>query len=311
MPRYKPVNLQQDAFVVVNFDEQILPGTVEFALHHLFEHRVDLSAFDAHYNNDGMGARAYDPKVLLKIVLFCYARGLIGSRRIERACRQNIQLMALSGESKPDHATIAAFISRSGDAIRSVFQEVLLVCDQEGLIGREMFAIDGVKLPSNASKEWSGRHDELKAKAAKLDRAVGRMIEAHRLEDADESRTELQNHAQKQIDKLEAQSAKIKDFLANSDPKLGPKGKERKSNVTDNDSAKISTNKGTIQGYTAVAVTDDKHQVITEAQAYGVPQEQELLCPVLEAMQTTFMEQGMSDNILAEVKLTADRAGPT
>ena len=122
MPRYKPVNLQQDAFVVVNFDEQILPGTFEFALHHLFEHRVDLSAFDAHYNNDGMGARAYDPKVLLKIVLFCYARGLIGSRRIERACRQNIQLMALSGESKPDHATIAAFISRSGDAIRSVFQ---------------------------------------------------------------------------------------------------------------------------------------------------------------------------------------------
>ncbi|MCP5435625.1 MAG: hypothetical protein H6957_09165, partial [Chromatiaceae bacterium] len=77
MPRYKPVNLQQDAFVPIRFDRQILPGTFEYALHHLLEHTVDLSAFDAHYANDEAGARAYHPKVLLKIVLFAYARGLI------------------------------------------------------------------------------------------------------------------------------------------------------------------------------------------------------------------------------------------
>ena len=112
MPRYKPVNLQQEAFVPICFDKQILPGTFEYALHHLLEHSVDLSAFDAQYANDGLGARAYHPKVLLKIVLFAYARGLIGSRRIERACRENAQFMALSGEAKPDHATIAALIAR-------------------------------------------------------------------------------------------------------------------------------------------------------------------------------------------------------
>ena len=117
-PRYKPVNLQQDAFVPICFAKQILPGTFEYALHHLMEHQVDLSAFDAYYDNAQRGACAYHPKVLLKLVLFGYARGLVGSRRIERACRENVQFMALGGEAKPDHATIAAFISRSPDAIR-------------------------------------------------------------------------------------------------------------------------------------------------------------------------------------------------
>ncbi len=306
MPRYKPVNLQQDAFVPICFDKQILPGTFEYALHHLFEHSVDLSAFDAQYDNDALGARAYHPKVLLKIVLFAYARGLIGSRRIEQACKQNVQFMALSGEAKPDHSTIAAFISRSPDAIQTVFREVLLVCDQAGLIGREHFAIDGVKLPSNASKELSGRIDELKAKVKKLDRAVERMLKAHHLEDARDAQGDLEVHAAKQIEKLSRQSAKIKAFLQDAQPKLGPNGKERKSNVTDNESAKMKTGKGVMQGYTAVAVTDDKHQVIVEAQAHGAPQEQELLQPILKVLRENFQDAGLSGNVLAEAKLTAD-----
>ena len=309
MPRYKPVNLQQDAFVPICFDKQILPGTFEYALHHLLEETVDLSAFDAHYANDALGARAYHPKVLLKIVLFGYARGLIGSRRIERACRENVQFMALSGEAKPDHATIAAFISRSPAAIKSVFQEVLLVCDAAGLIGREHFAIDGVKLPSNASKDLSGRIDELQAKAAKLDRAIERMLEAHQLEDVNDANGDLETHAAKQIETLNRQSEKIKAFLNTAEPKYGPKGAkgtERKSNVTDNDSAKMKTGHGVIQGYTAVAVTDDKHQVIVGAQAHGAPQEQELLQPVLGDLQESFQDLGLSGNILAEARLTAD-----
>ena len=306
MPRYKPVNLQQDAFVPICFDKQILPGTFEYALHHLMEETVDLSAFDAHYANDALGARAYHPKVVLKIVLFAYARGLIGSRRIERACRENVQFMALSGEAKPDHATIAAFISRTPDAIQAVFREVLLVCDAAGLIGREHFAIDGVKLPSNASKELSGRLDELQAKANKLDHAIERMLKAHHLEDAKAAQGDLEAHAARQIEKLNRQSEKIKAFLKDAKPKRGPKGKERKSNVTDNDSAKMKTGKGTIQGYTAIAVTDDKEQVIVAAQAHGVPQEQELLQPVLSDLQESFQDLDLSDNILSEAKLTAD-----
>ena len=304
-PRYKPDNLHQDAFVPICFDRQILPGTFEYALHHLMD-QVDLSVFDSHYRNYEHGARAYHPKVLLKIVLFAYARGLLGSRRIEAACRHNVQFMALSGQAMPDHSTIANFISRSPEAIKSVFQEVLLICDAAGLIGREMFAIDGVKLPSNASKEWSGRHEELEAKATKLERAVERMLEAHIDEDTQVHAPDLRAHSEQQREKLERHSKKIRAFLNASQPKIGHTGKERKSNVTDNDSAKLTTGKGVIQGYVGVAVTDAEHQIIVEAQAHGAPQEQELLQPVLEGTQEHFQDLSLSPNILSEVQLTAD-----
>ena len=83
-------------------------------------------------------------------------------------------------------------------------------------------------------------------------------------------------------------------------------GKERKSHVTDNDRAKMKTDKSVMQGYTAIAVTDGKHQVIAEAQAHGAPQEQELLQTVLSGLQERFQDLGLSGNVLAEAKLTAD-----
>ena len=125
-------------------------------LHYLIEEKIDLSVFDNRYHNDANGAPAYDPAILLKIILFAYSRGIIHSRKIEALCRENVVCMALSADTAPHFTTIADFISSSPDEIARIFRNILLVCDEAGLIGREMFAIDGVKLPSNATKEWSG-----------------------------------------------------------------------------------------------------------------------------------------------------------
>ena len=90
----------------------------------------------------------------------------MSSRRIEQLCRGNVVMMALSADAQPDCTTIADFVSASSEEIVRLFQEVLLVCDAMGLLGRELFAIDGLKLPGNAAKEWSGRHADLKKEAA-------------------------------------------------------------------------------------------------------------------------------------------------
>ena len=74
MPRFIPYNYQQDTMVVINFDDQILPGTFEHALHYLIEHKVDLSAFHAVYRNTYEGRPAIDPAILLKIILFAYSK---------------------------------------------------------------------------------------------------------------------------------------------------------------------------------------------------------------------------------------------
>ena len=96
--------------------EQIQPGSFEFALDHLIDHELDLSALDARFRNDETGASAYDPRVMLKIVLLAYSRGLISSRRIEAACLHNVQFIALSGDSQPSytHGLIAAQASGDG-----------------------------------------------------------------------------------------------------------------------------------------------------------------------------------------------------
>lgn len=114
MSRYKPVDRNPKVIPVV-LSEQMQPRTFEFTLDHWVDHELDLSALDAKFKNDVTGAAAYDPRVMLKIVLLAYS---------------------------------------------------------SGLIGKELFAIDGVKLPSNASKERSGTHAQLLHRADRLEKAA-------------------------------------------------------------------------------------------------------------------------------------------
>ena len=93
-----------------------------------------MSVFDQRYNNDETGRPAYDPAMLLRVILSAYSRGFTSSRQIERLCRENVIFMALSGDTQPHFTTCAKFITQMPDVIRSLFTEVLMVCDQEGLI---------------------------------------------------------------------------------------------------------------------------------------------------------------------------------
>jgi transposase len=183
MARYKVVD-RNPKFIPVVLDAQIQPGSFEYALDYLVDHELDLSALHARYNNDTTGAPAYDPAVLLKIVLLAYSRGLISSRSIERVCRENVLFMAISGDSAPQFTTIAKFVRELSPQIQALFTQVLLTCDAQGPIGRHMFAIDGVKLPSNASKERSGSFAELAHEACRMERAVKKMLATHQSRDS-------------------------------------------------------------------------------------------------------------------------------
>ena len=96
MAKFKPYDYSQAVMVTVFLEEQLMPRTLEFAIHTLIDTRVDMSIFDDRYCNDETGCRAYDPKILLKIVLLAYSRGLFHSRKIEKACRENITFMVMS-----------------------------------------------------------------------------------------------------------------------------------------------------------------------------------------------------------------------
>jgi len=314
MAKYIPYDYNQSAMVVINFEDQIQTGTFEHAVHHLVDNRLDLSRFASKYKNDKTGRLAYDPAVLLKIILFAYSKGITSSREIAWCCRHNIIFMALSCQAMPHFTTIAEFISGNTGAVASLFEQVLLVCDEQGLLGNELFAIDGCKMPSNASKEWSGTHQELAAKRDKIKRLIRYHTHKHQQQDARDDATEEQQAQQKirheqAIDTLNKAADKIEAFLEDNEPRMG-KGKQKKevkSNITDNESAKMTTSKGTIQGYNGIASVDKKHQIIIAADAFGEGQEHHTLTPILEGIKASYQKLGLSDDIFkAGVIVTAD-----
>lgn len=284
MARYKHIDTNP-RLLAVDLARQLLPGTFAHAVDHLLEHALDLSAFDARFRNDTTGAPAYPPAMLLKVVLVGYAHGVVSSRGIERLCRDHVTFIALCGDAAPHFTTIAHFVSTLGQEIAHVFGAVVAICDAQGLVGREMFAIDGVKLPSNAAKAKSGTRADFERRAAKLEATARTLVERHRAADAMPVEPTLAAKTERRIERLEHDAAELRSWLAaHPEDRRGPKGTVRQSNRTDNESAKMATGKGVIQGYTGVAAVDSAHQIIVEAQAHGTGSEQELLLPVVTAM---------------------------
>jgi len=283
MAKYKRYNYDQMMMVPVFLEDQLIPGTLEYAIHHVIEKRLDTNMFDERYCNDETGRKAIDPKVLIKIVLFGYSRGLISSRSLERACKENITFMALSCGQKPDHSTIATFVSSLNEQVEKLFTKVLLVCDEEGLLGGTHFSLDGLKLSSNASKEWSGKFEDLKKKQETLERKVKETVREHRALDRKErGKTSTdRKRREKRIKRLKQKADRIEEFLSENEPKIGSRGKEIQSNVTDNESAKMATSHGVVQGYNANAIVDEKHQVVLHAEAFGKGEDSTNMEPML------------------------------
>jgi transposase len=320
MARFKSVNMSP-RFLPVVLEQQLIPGTFEFALHSLIDSEFDLSALAAKFRNDETGAPAYDPAVMLKIVLLAYSRGLVSSRAIERACAENVLFMAISGDTQPAYTTIAAFVRGLSDEITAIFTEVILICDRQGLIGRQMFAIDGMKLPSNASKAKSGTHAELAHQAQAIERRVKSMLKEHRTRDRHSEQGNCSDLAtqlisrQEKLDALKSEAKSIRAFLQFNAQRRSGKGPERKSNLTDNDSAKMATGKGVIQGYTGAATVDARHQIIVAAQAHGSGSEQSLLMPMIAqarpfATDQTVMTADAGYHSEANLKQLAEQAIP-
>ena len=187
MAKYIYKDRSQTTFVPICLKDQLQEGTFEHALDYLIEHKMDLSIFERRYKNDEVGRPAWNPATMLRIILFAYSRGIFTSREIARACEENVTFMALSGDSRPHYTSIADFITSMEVEVGEVFQEILVICSELELIGGEMLAIDGCKISSNASKEWSGTKAQLRRKKEKIERVIKDLMRKHRRRDKEEN----------------------------------------------------------------------------------------------------------------------------
>lgn len=258
MAKYKYFNNDQMEFLVVNFKEQLVPNTFEYAINDIIDNHIDLSILDYKYNNGNIGA-------------------------------------------KPDHSTIANFISSLEKEIISIFSDVLFLCAQLDLIGGETFALDGCKLSSNASKESSGTLKELENKKEKLKKSLNILLEKHKKSDLN-SKEDIE----KRIEKYNKKIKRFKSFIDNNEEKKGTRYRIKKSNITDNESAKMISSHGFIQGYNGLSLVDSKHQIVIYPEAFGTGQENQLLLTTLESAKILGRKAGISENILKGKKVICD-----
>ena len=288
--------------------------------------RVSISVFKV--NHLGTGKAQYHPRMMLALLIYCYANGIFSSRRIERATHRDVAVRFIAADRHPDHDTIAAFRRENGQAFTESFTQVLLLAGELGLFKLGMVSIDGTKIDASASKIKSVRYDRIQVLWARLETDIAALVakaEAADLAgDAPETLPEEIARRERLKAKLdaaerleaEARSAAEADWPAYEDKKrirearggAGRKPKppddapppERQTNLVDPDSRLMRKSKHHEyrQAYNAQAVVDaDGSQLVLMTTVGQTPSEQPTFRDVVDAL---CRDVGQPDTILAD-----------
>jgi transposase len=149
--------------------------------------QLDTSVFHARHPNDGVGRRAYDPEMLLALLIYAYCSGVRSSRRIEQLCRSDVAYRVICANTAPDHSAIARFRADHEAAIAGTFVGVLVLCAAAGLTSLGTIAIDGTKMAASAALDANRGADGIRAEMERLEAEVARIVgEAARVDAAED-----------------------------------------------------------------------------------------------------------------------------
>jgi transposase len=139
---------------------------------------MDLAPFLAWYRADGQGKKAYHPRLMVALVMYCYGKGFRSSRAIEMATYDDVGARVLAQNLHPDHATVARFVSRHEQAVKGLLVQSLVVCAREGLVCVDVVAGDGTKVKANASMAANATAEQLDTEIAELEKLIAAEVEA-------------------------------------------------------------------------------------------------------------------------------------
>jgi transposase len=148
---------------------------------------LDLSAIYAVYEaRDPRGVKAYEPRMMVVLLLYAYCVGIPSSRRIERACWEDAAFRVLTGNQQPDHSRISDFRLVHLDALAGLFVHVLRLCQKAGLVSLGNVALDGTKVKANASRHKAMSHERMLKTEAQLEAEIAALLRKAELIDAQE-----------------------------------------------------------------------------------------------------------------------------
>ena len=197
---------------------------------------LDLSAIYAQYEEgDGRGLAAYDPRMMVRLLIYAYCRGVPGSRRIERATYEDVAFRYLAADQHPDHSTIADFRQEHLANLAQLFVQVLKLCQQAGLVKLGHVALDGTKVKANASKHKAMSYGRMGEAEKKLEEEVQALLaEAARIdaeEDGKYGKGKRGNELPKEWARRESRLAKIREAKAALEGEAREAAKQKQAEV--------------------------------------------------------------------------------
>jgi transposase len=312
--------------------------------------QFDLEPFQAAYRADGVGQAAFQPHMMVALLLYAYCQGIRSSRQIERLCQRDVAFRVVAGNLAPDHATIARFRQRHAEALAGLFTDILRLCKEAGLVKVGLVALDGTKIAASAALEANRTYETIRAEVeAMLREAESKDVDEGRLFGPERRGDELPEGMRDRRSRLErlkqcrerlegeaaaeaAEHARKLEARATKEAEAGQKLRGRKpkpvsetpepgakANVTDPDSRIMKTRRGYVQAYNAQAVATAE-QIIVSAEVTTDENDVAQLHPMLAATAKELKAAGVADAVGAalmdagycsEVNLAAaDPEGP-
>lgn len=276
---------------------------------------MDLAAFYRKYRPDGKGQAAFEPSMMIALLLYAYCLGIRSSREIEKLCERDIGFKVVAANQVPDHCTISRFRKENGPILKDLFNQVLKLCHEAGLVKVGVVALDGSKVKANAALESNRTYGHIEREVQKmLDEAEAKDAEEDRKYGSDKRGDELpadladrasrkarfaackKRLEQEATDKAAEQQSKIEERKA-EEAETGAKKRgrkpqepdptpsaEAKANVTDPDSRIMKTRNGYVQGYNSQAVVTEE-QIVIAAEVTNQENDYDQLHPMLKMAQ--------------------------
>jgi transposase len=270
--------------------------------------QFDLAPFHAAYRADGVGQAAFQPHMMVALLLYAYCLGVRSSRQIERLCQRDVAFRVVAGNLRPDHATIARFRQRHTEALKGLFTDILRLCKEAGLVKVGVVALDGTKMAADAALDANRTYESIRSEVetmleqaeaadAEEDRLVGPEHRGDELPEAMRDRHGRLERLKRCRERLEAETAEaVADHArklaerAAKEAETGQKLRGRKPKPVP------ETRRGYVQGYNAqAAATAD--QIIVAAEVTPEENDVEQLHPMLAATATELQAAGVEQKV--------------
>ena len=228
---FRPYSPDQELLLPPSLNEWLAEGHLAYFISDVVE-ELDLSAFYTRYEGDGRRKSPFDPRMMLKVLIYAYATGTFSSRKIARKLEEDVAFRVLAADNFPRHRTLCDFRKQHLSAFREVFVQVIQIAREAELISLGTLVIDGTKVKANASKHKAMSYGRMQEEEARLSKEVDELCGQARAVDKAEDEQfgsaqrgdelpEERQHRQSRLSKIRAAKARLEAEQAQADDAKG------------------------------------------------------------------------------------------